>query len=150
MGIYLSGKNSLFFQILIKDRLSTRNILKWKNMHLDSYNRALCSLQVEESADHLSLYSPFASSSWNLLNITILAQASFLDIVSYLEDQLNSIFFMNAIVLMCWTVWSARNDKIFQGLQVPVQFPKFCKIFQDSLSYRIFGRIHEALNINKK
>ena len=93
-------------------------------MHLDSYNRALCSLQVEESADHLSLYSPFASSSWNLLNITILAQASFLDIVSYLEDQLNSIFFMNAIVLMCWTVWSARNDKIFQGLQENVQKSK--------------------------
>jgi hypothetical protein len=27
---------------------------------------------------------------------------------------------------------------------------KFCRIFQDSLLHRIFGRMHEALNIDKK
>jgi len=33
---------------------------------------------------------------------------------------------------------------------VPVYFPKFYKNFQDFPSHRIFRRIHEALNINKK
>jgi hypothetical protein len=32
----------------------------------------------------------------------------------------------------------------------PVYFPKFYKIFQDSPSHRIFGSIHEELNIDKK
>jgi hypothetical protein len=36
--------------------------------------------------------------------------------------------------------------KIHLGL---VQFPKIPKNFQDFLSHRIFGRIHEALNIDE-
>ena len=32
---------------------------------------------------------------------------------------------------------------------VPVELPKFYKIFQDFSSYRIFERMHETLNINK-
>jgi len=34
--------------------------------------------------------------------------------------------------------------------KVPFSSTSFCKIFQDSPSHRIFRRMHEALNINKK
>jgi hypothetical protein len=36
-------KHKVFFWLLLKDRLSTRNILKRKNMHLEPYNCVLCS-----------------------------------------------------------------------------------------------------------
>lgn len=36
-------KHKVFFWLLLKDRLSTRNILR-KNMHLDSYNCILCQI----------------------------------------------------------------------------------------------------------
>jgi len=30
------------------------------------------------------------------------------------KDQLHVPFFMEVIILMCWTIWKARNDLIFQ------------------------------------
>jgi 5-methylcytosine-specific restriction endonuclease McrA len=53
----------------LKDRLSTRNILRRKIMHLDSYNCVLCNLSEEETVDHLFMYCPFARDRWDLLNI---------------------------------------------------------------------------------
>lgn len=35
-------KHKVFFWLLIKDKLSTRNILRRKNMYLDSYSCVLC------------------------------------------------------------------------------------------------------------
>jgi O-antigen/teichoic acid export membrane protein len=28
-----------------------------------------------------------------------------------------SQFFLTAVVLICWTIWTARNDLIFKGIQ---------------------------------
>jgi len=53
-------KHKVFFWLLIQDRLSTRNILKRKNMHLESYNCVLCLQNTEETCQHLFLQSPFA------------------------------------------------------------------------------------------
>jgi hypothetical protein len=55
-------KENSFFWLLIKDRLSTRELLRRKSMHLDDYNCVLCSLAVEESLVHLFLDCPFSES----------------------------------------------------------------------------------------
>ena len=53
-------KHKVFCWLLLKDRLSTRNILRRKHMNLDSYNCELCALGVEETTEHLFLHCPFA------------------------------------------------------------------------------------------
>lgn len=39
---FYQPKHKVFYWLLMKDRLSTRNILRRKNMHLESYNYELC------------------------------------------------------------------------------------------------------------
>lgn len=108
-------KHSVFFWLMIKDRLSTRNLLRRRNMHLDSYNCVLCNLTVEESAHHLFVDCPFARMCWDMLNVDIPLNGSFPELFAQIKSQLNTQFFMEAIILMCWTIWSARNELIFRG-----------------------------------
>jgi len=54
---------------------------------------------------------------WSLIGVTIPLDGIFPDIVAQIKDQLNSQFFMDAIILTCWVIWSARNDLIFRGIQ---------------------------------
>ena len=58
---------SFFCWLLLQDRLSTRNILRRKNMVLENCNCVLCSSQVEESLEHLFFHCPFAASCWDLI-----------------------------------------------------------------------------------
>lgn len=50
-------KHKVFLWLLMKDRLSTKNILRRKNMHLDSYNCDLCQMLTEETT---------STCSWNV------------------------------------------------------------------------------------
>jgi hypothetical protein len=47
--------HKVFFWLLLQDRLSTRNILRRKHMHLPSYSCVLCSMDAEETVHHLFL-----------------------------------------------------------------------------------------------
>jgi hypothetical protein len=58
--IFNQPKHKVFAWLLLKDMLSTRNILKRKNMQLQSYNCELCNQGVEETLEHLFLQCPFA------------------------------------------------------------------------------------------
>lgn len=69
-GSVIVSLSTRFFVGLLKDRLSKRNILRWKHVNLESYNYELCSLEVEESAEHLFLHCPFTQQCWGMLNLT--------------------------------------------------------------------------------
>lgn len=69
-------KHMAFSWLQIKDRLSSRNMLRRRNMNLDSYNCGLCSLAVEETREHLFLFCPFARQCWGILCLDPLTQAS--------------------------------------------------------------------------
>jgi hypothetical protein len=102
---------------MIKDRLSTRNLLRRKNMQLDSFNCVLCSFITEESRSHLFLDCPFAAACWFQIGVEIPLQSSVPDIFQQIKDQLAHPFFMESILLMCWAIWNTRNDLIFKGVQ---------------------------------
>jgi hypothetical protein len=83
-------KHKVFFWLLIKDRLSTRNILKRKNMFLDSYNCVLCLQNTEETYQHLFLHCPFAQQCWNLIHIDIPLNEDFPEVTEFFNDRLQS------------------------------------------------------------
>jgi hypothetical protein len=64
-------QHKVFFWLLLKDRLSTRNILWRKNQLLPSYDCVLYVPCVEETLDHLFLNCTFAHNSWSSLNLNI-------------------------------------------------------------------------------
>lgn len=140
---YCQPKHKVFFWLLIKDILCTRNLLKRRNMKLESYNCELCSLAVEESSDHLFPDCPFARQCWGIIGLDIPDNSSFPSVVSILKDQLNSEFFMVAVILLIWTISTARNKLIFEGLQWSSQD---CRIFLNKELLMVSHRAH-SLNL---
>jgi len=99
---------------------STRNILRRKSMYLYSYNCVLCQLNVEESVTHLFLDCPFARSCWSCFNIFLNQDSQFPEAILEVKSQVSSQFFMILVILLCWAIWTARNDHIFKNIPASV------------------------------
>jgi hypothetical protein len=97
-------KHKVFFWLLLKDRLNTRNILKRKNMQLDSFDCVICNSLLEETAGHLFLDCSFALACWDNIGIEVPLQSSIPEVISQFRRQLNSPFAMEAIILMNWAI----------------------------------------------
>lgn len=109
-------KHKVFFWLLVQDRLSSRNILRRKNMHLPSYTCVLCSSNCEETVGHLFMNCEFARSCWGLLGVTIIRSPEIVQRFESLRNQLSVRFFMEIVILMCYSIWTVRNDAIFRGI----------------------------------
>lgn len=90
-------------------------------MALDSYNCEICSMMVEETAEHLFWHCPLAQQCWGILNLNTVLNGNTFENVMALKIQLQSQFFMVAVTLMCWTIWKARNELIFNNNQIGIQ-----------------------------
>ena len=101
----------------MKDRISTRNLLRRKHMALDDYNCAICNLVTDETLLHLFLDCPFAVSCWATLGLVNQNSNDPFQTITSLRTQLNLPFSMEVIISMCWAIWSVRNDAIFRNIQ---------------------------------
>jgi hypothetical protein len=110
------NKHKVFFWLLLHDRLSTRNMLRRKNMALPSFECVLCSLHVEETLEHLFLECSFAQTAWGLLNLNPPLGPLFETLESF-KVQLGVNFFMDIIIMLSWCIWMERNDFIFKHKQ---------------------------------
>ena len=102
-----------FFWLLSKDCLSTRALLKRRNMILPDYNCVCCANQVEESSEHLFIHCPFAQSCWATLGIQV-GQDDPFSTLEQIKLQLNVPFFMEIIILMCWWFLEEFNPQLLQ------------------------------------
>ena len=121
MEICLLEERKFFFWLVLKNRLSTRSLLRRCNTHLQDYNCVFCLLNVEEDLLHLFFHCPFSQACWFSLNVFLPNSDDILDIVDNIKHQLNQTFFMEIIVTMCWAIWIMRNDIIFRNLAHSVQ-----------------------------
>jgi hypothetical protein len=64
-------KHKIFVWLLLKHRLSIRELLQRKSMHLYYYNYVLCNEGILESAAHLFLHCTTSIECWNTLNLHI-------------------------------------------------------------------------------
>jgi len=86
------NKYKVSFWFLLKDRVSTRNILRRRNMVLQNYNCALCS-QVEETSVHLFLKCDFAVECWAKLGFFYNQHEDIFSFFRHLRLHLNVPFF---------------------------------------------------------
>ena len=61
------SKHKIFSWLMLKDRLSTMELLRRKNIELQNNNCVLCNRLIKESLCHLFIHCPFATSYWNWL-----------------------------------------------------------------------------------
>jgi hypothetical protein len=83
-------------------------------MALPSFACAVCNTGNEETLQHPFFQCPLALACWNLLLVQPANSNSIFDIMESLKTQLNTSIFMSIVILLCWTIWTTRNDLIFQ------------------------------------
>jgi hypothetical protein len=49
--------------------------------------------------------------------VNIPSALEFPDAMIFLKDAIHSQFFMEAVILICWAIWTSRNAFIFNDLQ---------------------------------
>jgi hypothetical protein len=85
-------------------------------MQLPDYSCALCACGIDEEIGHLLFHCSFSSQCWDTLNLIIPNSSDLTLITESLKRQLQTPFFMEIIVTMCWSIWMMRNDLIFNGV----------------------------------
>jgi hypothetical protein len=79
--------------VLMKYRLSTRGLLRRRNMEMEDYNCVLCNEQAEETVEHLFINCTFAQDCWRIINLSVDPTSNPLLNLESLKDQLNRPFF---------------------------------------------------------
>jgi hypothetical protein len=114
-------KHKVFFWLLLKDRLSTRDILQRKQRALDSFTCDLCIRQRLETVAHLFFRCSFAKACWSSIGASVTTTRPVLQIIHLIKGKLAVPFFMEIIILMAWSIWTSRNDWIFNDVAPQVQ-----------------------------
>jgi hypothetical protein len=123
------NKHKVFFWLLIKARLSTRELLR-RHYQIST---VLCNGSIEESLIHLFFDCPFATQCWAWINVQVDQSADPIQNLDNFKVQLQVPFFMEIIVLMSWTIWKIRNDMIFRQENPSFQATK--DFFKSELRY---------------
>jgi hypothetical protein len=90
-------------------------------MDLDSYTCDLCSLQKLESVAHLFLRCNFAKACWQAIGASVPTTRTVPQILNLIRQKLGVSFFMEIIFLVTWSIWTTRNDWMFNGIDPSVQ-----------------------------
>nr|TKW18802.1 hypothetical protein SEVIR_5G455600v2 [Setaria viridis] len=88
-------------------------------MDLNSYACDLCILQKRETM--------------NLIGVSVTTTRPVLQIFRLIKDKLVIPFFMKIIILMTWSIWTIRNNWMFNGIDPSVDLCKRKFKFEFSL-----------------
>lgn len=110
------SRHKVFFWLLLRDRLNSRNILRRKGCQLEDYSCVLCDQGAEETIQHLFWTCPFAQECWSFICPQHSQLESTYQAILHLRNLLNDNLFMEIIVLASWAIWIARNNFIFNHL----------------------------------
>jgi hypothetical protein len=114
-------KHKVFFWLLLKDRLSTRDILQRQQLELDSYTCDLFIRRKVETMAQLFFRCNFAKACWSSIGASVLTSRSVFQILKLLKDKLAVPFYMEIIILMTWVIWTTRNACIFSNIDPLVE-----------------------------
>jgi hypothetical protein len=98
------NKRKFFFWLVLKDCLSTRDLLRRRNMFLPYYSYIHCANGTEETLLHLLVDCPFDIASWNTLSLLSPAHSDLLQVFTSFRDQIRLPFFMEIEITMCWSI----------------------------------------------
>lgn len=89
---------------------------------LPSYNCVLCQISVESSVLLLFLYYQFSIACWNSIGLQVSSQLPSAEVLDQFRRQLLAVpFFMEFIIVMCWSKWFTKNDYIFNNMPPTVE-----------------------------
>jgi hypothetical protein len=109
------GKHKIFFWLALRDRLSTRNMIRRRGINLDDYQCVFCQDPPEETVMHLLFFCPFSKSCWGLVNFQFADHPTIPQIFQVWKSKFRVDFSLDLFILWCWAIWMVRNDVIFKN-----------------------------------
>ncbi|KAG8062309.1 hypothetical protein GUJ93_ZPchr0003g17029 [Zizania palustris] len=111
-----SNKLKVFFWLLLKDRLNTRNILRRKKVPLprQEYDCPMCAIPHEETSQHLFFDCAFSTSCWSKIGLTWPPADSCPERVARARGALSCRFSLEILVSGAWSLWLLRNNVVFR------------------------------------
>jgi len=106
-------------------------------MNIASFNCEFCLQATEETVDHLFWHCTFAQLCWGFIGIHTVQGEGTVRNIQAIKDQMHSQFFMIATILLCWTIWKARNEMIFNNNQMSIHDCKELRL----VSFRVKQRL---------
>ncbi|KAG2555792.1 hypothetical protein PVAP13_8NG032700 [Panicum virgatum] len=115
-------------------------------MELDSVICDLCILQRLKTSTHLILRCSFAKACWDSIGVRFASKRPLLQIFEKIKRGLGVPFVLDIIILMAWSIWTMRNDWVFNYMDPSIQdcMRKFCKEFK-LLLHRVNQSIGETM-----
>lgn len=108
-------KHKIFCWLLTNNRLNSRAMLQRKIFFIEDYTCVICSMSVFETRDHLFFHCPFAQMCWSYICPNWSPTHSGIqDEIAHIKQNLHVPFAMETIILVCWVIWTTRNDYIFE------------------------------------
>jgi hypothetical protein len=125
------GRHKFTFWLLLKDLLSTRNILRRKNRVLDDYSCPMCSMMVEETMEHPFFSFPFSNWCWRFIHVSWDMNMHIFDRIVQARRDFGRKFFREILIVACWVLWKHKNEVIFDDVNLSLVRWKF--IFKEEL-----------------
>ena len=92
------NKHKVFFWLLLKGRLSTRELLHRRNMQIQDYSCVFCPSTTDDSLEHLFIHCSFSRACWATIGLQVGDNGQFATL-EQLKQQLGVPFFMDIIIL---------------------------------------------------
>jgi hypothetical protein len=105
-------KHKVFFCLLLKNRLNTRNLLRRKNMALDLIVSFAC-YSRRRNPDTFFFKCPFVKNCWNRIGVTPPTWLKPDRAARHIKSSLKVPFAMDIIILMFWSIWTQINAWLF-------------------------------------
>jgi hypothetical protein len=107
---------TVFYWLLLKNRLNTRGMLRRRNMQLEPYDCELCLLQRVEVQRHLFYKCSFAKNCWAQIGDNVPTWLKPDRATKHIKRNLRVTFAMVIIIIiMCCCIWSEMNDWLFNN-----------------------------------
>ncbi|XP_076895079.1 uncharacterized protein LOC143547568 [Bidens hawaiensis] len=122
-------------------RIPTKDVLEKRNIPVLNKSCILCDSGIE-SADHIYTGCMVAAVVWENISRWCKVPPIFgfsvrdlleLHKVNYIGANKNEVLH-GIIIIACWTIWKARNEKVFEGKDVKIE-----EIIADIKSFIFFG-----------
>ncbi|XP_021971086.1 uncharacterized protein LOC110866041 [Helianthus annuus] len=119
---WVPSKCNIFMWRAILDRLPSKRALRRRNIVVEDPMSSFCG-EVEETMDHLFTACTLASNVWHAIStwckIPEIFAFSVFDLSKiHKHARVSRVFkaevVKGLIVIACWKIWKARNEKIFQ------------------------------------
>ena len=88
-----------------------------KNFYVESKYCVLCDDLMEESMSHLFFECDFSRNFWWKLGEEWNTELDIIEMITEAKTRSLNIFFKEAMIAGCWSIWNQRNNIIFEQAQ---------------------------------